>query len=308
MKILLTGARGFTGPYVRAEFEQGAHQVIGAVPHASVDPQEVTLDVQDLGACRSVIDRERPDVVVHLAGIAHTQEVRSEPYYLTNVIGTENLLRACKDVGHVPHKIFLFSSSAVYGTPAKDQTEIDENAALQPTNHYGISKVAMELMARTWFDRLPILIVRPFNYIGQGQAPNFVMAKIVDHFQRREPSIELGNIDVARDFSDVRDVADTYRRMIYIDAVSDVVNVCAGRAYSLRYAIEALQAITGHAPDVRVNPAFVRLNDPKVIRGSTEKLERLIGARHIRDLNATLRWMAEGKIAVPRSQPISIAA
>jgi GDP-6-deoxy-D-talose 4-dehydrogenase len=308
MKILLTGARGFTGPYVRNELIRAGHRVIGAVPYATQNPDEITLDVQDLSACRNAIERERPDVIVHLAGIANTQEVRSEPYYLVNVIGTENLLRACRDVGHTPRKILLFSSSAVYGMPAPGQVEIDEAAPLQPANHYGISKVAMELMARTWFDKLPILVVRPFNYIGQGQTPHFVMAKIVDHFVRREPIIELGNIDVARDFSDVRDVAEIYRRMMNTDAVSEVVNVCAGRAYSLRYAIEALRQMTGHPLEVRVNPAFVRPNDPKLVRGSTKKLDSLIGTRQIRELDTTLQWMAEPAMSSALAEPVSIAA
>lgn len=292
MKTLLTGARGFTGPYVRAELERAGHTVIGAVFEAALAADEVALDISDLASCRAVIDRERPDVIVHLAGIAATQEVRAEPYYAINVIGTENLLRACRDVGHVPRKILLVSSATVYGVPVEGQFEIDEDAPLRPVNHYAISKLAMELMARTWFDRLPILVARPFNYIGRGQGLNFVTAKIVDHFRRRAPLIELGNLDVARDFSDVRDVAETYRRLIDTDAVSGVVNVCSGQAYSLQYVLDMLQFSTGHSIEVCVNPAFVRLNDPKIVRGSTDKLERMVGKRILRDFTPTLQWLA----------------
>lgn len=169
MKTLLTGARGFTGPYVRAEFEQAGHTVVGGVFNAALGADEVALDISDLANCRAVIDRERPDVIVHLAGIAATQEVRAEPYYAINVVGTENLLRACRDVGHVPRRILLVSSATVYGVPVEGQVEIGEDSPLRPVNHYAISKLAMELMARTWFDRLPILVVRPFNYVGRGQ-------------------------------------------------------------------------------------------------------------------------------------------
>jgi len=293
MKTLLTGARGFTGPYVRAELERAGHTVVGAVFDAALEADEVALDISDLASCRAVIDRERPDVIVHLAGIAATQEVRAEPYYAINVIGTENLLRACRDVGHLPHKILLVSSATVYGMPVEGQFEIDEDAPLRPVNHYAISKLAMELMARTWFDRLPILVARPFNYIGRGQGLNFVTAKIVDHFRRRAQVIELGNLDVARDFSDVRDVAETYRRLIDTDAVSDVVNISSGQAHSVRYVLDTLTALTGHSIEVRVNPAFVRLNDPKVVQGATAKLDRLVGARVLRELDSTLQWLAE---------------
>ncbi|CAB3803197.1 NAD-dependent epimerase/dehydratase family protein [Pararobbsia alpina] len=296
MKILLTGVRGFTGPYVRAELERAGHTVIGTVFGAATSATEIGLDIQCLSACRAAIEQERPDVIINLAGIAATQEAHTEPYYLTNVIGAENLLRACWDVGHMPKKILMISSSVVYGMPMEGQTEIDENSPQRPVNHYGISKLAMELLARTWFDRLPILIVRPFNYIGRGQKPNFVTAKIVDHFRRKAPFVELGNLDVARDFSDVRDVAAIYRMLIETDAVSDVVNVCSGRAYPLQYVLNTLQAITGHPLDVRVNPAFVRANDPKLVRGATAKLEGLIGERRIHDFDSTLEWMAEGDL------------
>jgi nucleoside-diphosphate-sugar epimerase len=309
MKTLLTGARGFTGPYVRAELERAGHTVVGAVFDAALEANEVALDISDLASCRAVIDRERPDVIVHLAGIAATQEVRAEPYYSVNVIGTENLLRACWDVDHMPRKILLVSSATVYGVPVEGQLEIDETAPLRPVNHYAISKLAMELMARAWFERLPILIVRPFNYIGRGQAPSFVTAKIVDHFRRRSPVIELGNLDVARDFSDVRDVAETYAQLIdHKSAVGDIINVCSGRAFSLQYVIDTLQEITGHGIDVRINPAFVRINDPKSVRGSTRRLDQLIGVRHLSELNSTLEWMVEPMMLKPRLTPAGALA
>lgn len=279
---------------MRTELEHSGHIVIGTTRGAPVDDREIQMNMQDIQGCRTVIEHERPDAIIHLAGIAFAQEVHTEPYYATNVIGTENLLRACAEVGHTPRKIVLASSSVVYGVPAEGQVEIDEQAPLRPVSHYGISKLAMELTARTWFDRLPILVVRPFNYIGRGQALNFVTAKILDHFRRRAPFIELGNLDVARDFSDVRDVAETYRRLIDIDAASDIVNVCSGRAYPLQNVIGTLEAITGHEINVRVNPAFVRPNDPKLVRGSTARLEQIIGKRHLREFNSTLRWMVEG--------------
>lgn len=300
MKTLLTGARGFTGPYVRAEFERAGHHVVGAVFDAPLESDEVSIDISDLASCRSVIDREQPDVIVHLAGIAATQELRAEPYYSINTTGTENLLRACGDVGHVPSKILLVSSATVYGTPTEGQIEIDEAAPLRPATHYAMSKLAMELMARNWFDRLPILVARPFNYIGRGQALNFVTAKIVDHFRRRASHIELGNIDVARDFSDVRDVAETYLRLVEnAEAVSEVVNVCSGRAFSLQYVIDTLSAMTGHAIDLRVNPFLVRPDDPKLVRGSTHRLEELTGNRRLHELDSTLEWMIESVAVEP---------
>jgi nucleoside-diphosphate-sugar epimerase len=104
--------------------------------------------------------------------------------------------------------------------------------------------------------------------------------------------IELGNLDVARDFSDVRMVANCYRRLLETPgAVGNVYNTCSGRAYSLVDVLRMAESITGHSMEIRVNPAFVRANEVKVLRGSRARLEQAIGAIHDYSLEETLRWM-----------------
>ncbi len=146
-------------------------------------------------------------------------------------------------------------------------------------------------MVRTWFDRLPILIVRPFNYTGRGQAPNFLVPKIVEHFARRESAIELGNIDVARDFSDVRYVARAYQALLASDAAAETVNVCTGTPYTLREILSTASDLTGHELEIRVNPAFVRQTDVKMLAGSPAKLRSLVPAVEAIPFVDTLRWM-----------------
>ena len=148
-------------------------------------------------------------------------------------------------------------------------------------------------MVRTWFDRLPIVITRPFNYTGVGQDAQFLIPKIVSHFKRRADNIELGNLDVSRDFSDVRDVADAYVALLESDSKSEVFNVCSGRAVALRAVLDMAARITGHALKVTVNPAFVRANEIPVLRGSHRKLSSAIAYAARYSLEDTVQWMLE---------------
>jgi GDP-6-deoxy-D-talose 4-dehydrogenase len=289
--VLLTGANGFTGAYVRAELEAAGHRVVGAMVGAAPGPHQVTLDITSLDNCRRVMETVRPDYLVHLAAISFVAHADVEAFYRVNVIGTLNLLQAMADAGLAPHRVLIASSANVYGNATAGV--ISESQPPQPVNHYAASKLAMEHMVRTWNDRLPIVISRPFNYTGVGQSPNFLVPKIVSHFVQRAPLIELGNLDVERDFSDVRMVAQAYRGLLENESAGKTVNVCSGRPYSLRDIISNMQKIAGYEIDVRVNPAFVRQSEVKTLIGSVEKLHSIIGKVNAIPFEDTLRWMAQ---------------
>lgn len=289
--VLLTGANGFTGRYVRAELEAAGYKVVGAVVGAPKGSQEVGLDITSPDNCRRVMEKVRPNYLVHLAAISFVQHADADAFYRVNVIGTINLLQAMADAKISPRRVLIASSANVYGNATSGV--ITEEQAPQPINHYAVSKLAMEFMVKTWFDRMPIVLTRPFNYTGVGQAPHFLVPKIVSHFVQRAPVIELGNLDVERDFSDVRMVARAYRGLLEHDCAGEVVNICSGRPYSLRNIIGMMQDIAGYEIDVRVNPAFVRQSEVKTLVGSIEKLHSLIGNFEPIPLEETLRWMAQ---------------
>jgi len=152
----------------------------------------------------------------------------------------------------------------------------------------------MEYMARLWHDKLPIIVARPFNYTGVGQSSQFLLPKIVGHFQRGERVIELGNIDVERDFSDVRRVVDAYRRLLQLAPAGGVFNVCSGRAVSLKSVIATMEQIAGYSIEVRVNPAFVRANEVRRLQGDGSRLQAAVGPLEDIPLETTLRWMFDG--------------
>jgi len=173
---------------------------------------------------------------------------------------------------------------------------LSESTRPCPANDYAVSKLAMEFMAKLWLDKLPIFIVRPFNYTGVGQSPDFLIPKIVSHFNSGADHIELGNLDVWREFNDVRFVADVYRQLIELAPVGQTINICSCKTYSLCEVISIAENITGHSIQVRVNTAFVRANEVTKLCGDNSLLQSLLGGIESYSFEDTLGWML-GKVA-----------
>lgn len=289
-RALITGLRGFTGYYMAQELTAAGYRVYGTVmPGEELGPDIVALDLCDRDAVARMVDEVQPDVVAHLAGIAFVAHSDAELIYRVNVVGTRNLLEALAAGKHRPTSVLLASSANIYGNASVPV--IDESVPPAPANDYAVSKLAMEYMARLWMDKLPITIARPFNYTGIGQAENFLLPKIVSHFRRNEKRIELGNLAIARDFSDVRMVARAYRRLLAVAPAGEAFNVCSGASHSLANLIDMMSEIAGYHIDVHVNPAFVRANDVLTLSGSNSKLTAVIGQLDPTPLSETLRWM-----------------
>ena len=295
-KILVTGAGGFTGPYLAAELQRAGYEVHGLVhkPVASGNVPGVSalhvVDLSDAAGLAAVVNEVQPDKVVHLAAIAFVEHGDIDAIYRTNLMGTRHLLEALTQSKAPLDAVVLASSANVYGNSVGGV--LDEATPPAPANDYAVSKLAMEYVARLYADRLPLITVRPFNYTGVGQAESFLIPKIVNHVRRRAPLIELGNLDVARDFSDVRNVVQLYRRLLEAPAaLGQTFNVCTGQAWSLNDVLAMVREISGHDFEVRVNPAFVRQNEVKMLVGSRAKLDAVVGEVPEIALRDTLQWM-----------------
>jgi len=292
-KALITGVHGFTGRYMAMELADAGYCVFGMGAGtgsvAGVDDYR-QIDLLDAPAVQAVVEDCRPDVVVHLAAVAFVGHGDADAFYRVNLLGTRNLLQALASLSNRQDAVLLASSANVYGNASEGI--LSEAVPPAPANDYAVSKLAMEYMAKLYMNRLPLVITRPFNYTGAGQDERFLVPKIVAHFRRKAPIIELGNIEVWRDFGDVRMVVRAYRQLLEQNsAVGQTVNVCSGQAHSLHEILDMCKAITGHDIRVEINSAFVRENEVRVLRGDDTRLRTLLAGWQPIELRDTLRWM-----------------
>lgn len=294
-RTLITGVNGFTGRYLAKVLSDRGHEVHGLVRRSGAAIEGVArlheADLAESNRLTDVLREIAPDHVVHLAAVAFVAHGDIEQMYRTNIIGTRNILASLSRDSHA-RSIILASSANIYGNSYSGI--LAESVLPVPANDYGVTKLAVEHLAHIYAEQLPLIVVRPFNYTGVGQSPNYIVPKIVDHARRRERVIELGNIDVERDFSDVRAVADIYARLLDApEAIGETFNVCSGQAVSLRNVLDIVARLAGRRMDIQVNPAFVRTNEVKMLCGSRSKLESVIGPVDMPPLEETLRWMLD---------------
>jgi nucleoside-diphosphate-sugar epimerase len=297
-KVMVTGAHGFTGRYLcdllaskNFEVHGLVHQVDPAIVQKHFVGHECNLS--DLSRLTRIVTDIRPDYLIHLAAISFVPHGNVEEIYQTNLLGTRNLLEAFVRAGCVPTSILVASSANVYGNRVGGQ--ISEECPLDPVNDYAISKVASEYILKLYANELPIICVRPFNYTGVGQSELFLIPKMVSHARARAPIISLGNLDTARDFSDVRAVAMKYLRLMNTpDAIGQTFNVCSGTAYSLREILEMVTSLAGHDMMVEVDPSLVRPNEVKQLWGNPIKLNSIISGDDDIPLEHTIQWMLGG--------------
>lgn len=289
-RVLVTGSGGFTGRHLCAHLREHGFDVVGLTDHAALAPGEIRADLTDDAAMRAALHEAKPDYVIHLAAIAFPGHAQAAEIYRVNLTGTLVLLQALAESTYGRRGVLLPSTGTVYADAGTSL--IREDSPIAPASHYAVSKLAMEHMAQLFRATLPIAIVRPFNYTGPGQREPYLVPKIVRHFVDRAPVIELGNVDVERDFLDVRTVVDAYRRLLVEPrAHGQTLNLCSQRGTTVRALVQTLSTITGHAIEIRVNPKFVRAGEPQRIVGSSQLLRTVIGELLDIPLATTLRDM-----------------
>ncbi|MGC8724885.1 MAG: GDP-mannose 4,6-dehydratase [Acidobacteriota bacterium] len=273
MRLLLTGAQGFVGRYVQA-----------ATPCVSL-PEG--LDLRDRAALTAAVAAIAPDAVLHLAAQSFVPASFENPRetFDINFTGTLNLLEALRAAEFRGRMLFV-GSGDTYGQVAETALPVREDHPLRPRNPYAVSKVAAEALCYQWSQTsgFEIVLVRPFNHIGPGQSPRFAIADFARQIAevrlgRRAPILQVGDIDVTRDFTDVRDVVRAYGLLLKRGRNGVVYNVCSGKEYRIRDLLRRLLILAGVEATIEQDPARLRRAEQRRLVGSYAALARDTGWR-----------------------------
>lgn len=235
----------------------------------------------DVHRVRQAVEEARPTKVYHCAGSPHAAASWHDTAtpLAQNVIGTHHLLDALRVAGR-QCRVLVTGSAAVY---AASDVPLTEQHAVAPVSPYALSKFAQERLSLRAIeeDGLEVVMTRSFNHTGARQTPAFVAPSIARQVALveagAEPVITVGNLDAARDFTDVRDVADAYMALMEAGRSGEIYNVASGVAYSMRRLLDALVERASLPVRVETDPGRMRPHDTPVIVGDASKLRLATG-------------------------------
>jgi len=287
MRALVTGGRGFVGTWLAAHLRAQGDDVV-------VTGEEV--DVTDAEAVRTSLADIQPDAVYHLAGWAAVGSSWESPaaVFSVNANGALHILDAARRLDARP-RVLIVSSAEVYGRVQPEQLPLTEDMAVSPVSPYAASKVAAEVVARQAFlgFGLDVFVVRPFNHIGPGQSPGFVVSdlakRIVEAQRTGATTLSMGNPTPRRDLTDVRDVVRAYRMLVERGVPGETYNVCSGDDVVIGDLARRLIALSGSELELLTGSVDVRAVDVPVLRGDAAKLRQATGWSPEIPLDDTLR-------------------
>ncbi len=250
-----------------------------------------SVDLLDRRAvARSVADLA-PSVIYHCAGIAHVGDAWSDPARAlrVNAIGTHHVLEAVR-AARLSCPVLVTGSALVYRPSLHP---IAEDDPIAPSDPYGVSKLAQEMLALRSSD-VPVYLVRPFNHAGPGQADSYVTSSFARQIAEveagiRTPVLRVGNLEAARDITDVRDTIRAYPCVVQRGRAGRPYNVCSGRAYRVRDLLDLLVGMSQVPIEVELDPARLRRSDNPVVVGNPSRIHSETGWRPEITIERTLR-------------------
>lgn len=293
MRALITGAGGFVGQHLCTYLLTHTDwELLGtSYPEPVENPRPHTclslvyLDLRDADSVREAIGSFRPDVIFHLAAQSHVPTSLADPWETleNNMRAQLNVLEGVRRA-HPSARVIVIGSNEEYGWPRPEELPLTEESPLRPVNPYAVSKVGQDFLGLQYHLAygMDVVRLRPFNHTGPGQSPRFVVPSFSRQIARieaglQEPVMRVGNLDVARDFTDVRDIVRAYHIAAMQGEAGEVYNLASGVARSVRGILETLLSFTQVPIRVEVDPSLYRPADVPVIYGSAEKFHRRTG-------------------------------
>jgi GDP-4-dehydro-6-deoxy-D-mannose reductase len=285
-KVLVTGANGFVGQHLVKELSENGIDVVGVggtAGSAKKSPfvtEYMVLDLNDAAAVQK-IDFRGIDGVIHLAGLAAVGPSFDDPLgYITTNVGIEiNLFEAALAQNAKP-KFLVVSSGNLYD--GKAPLPLTEESAVFPGSPYAVSKIGQEQMALHYGLRgFDCIVARPFNHIGPGQNPGFLVPdiaqQVIECEQGKRSEVLVGNLDAQRDYTDVRDIVRAYRLLLEKGSAGETYNICSGKAVSGHDIVSGILAAAGSQAPLKADPQKMRPSDNLLVYGDSSKLTAATG-------------------------------
>jgi GDP-4-dehydro-6-deoxy-D-mannose reductase len=311
MRSLVTGISGFVGGHLAEHLVASGDLVVGLSASGRWPAELARLgrsvriercDLIETGEAElaDLLRRKQPEVIYHLAAQSNPQQSVSDPRgtWALNLGGSLNLLEAVKSSGLKP-RVILVSSGVCYGNPAPALIPVREDCPLRPNNPYAASKAAADLLGIQHYlgHGTEVVIVRPFNHAGPRQSPRYVLAalavQVAEVEAGRRDCVEVGNLDVVRDFTDVRDVVRGYRLLALHGQPGEIYNLGSGRGTKIADALERLRSVAQKPIAVRVDPGRVRPVDQPLLVADASNLRTATGWEPGFTIEQTLADMLE---------------
>ncbi|MCK7594457.1 GDP-mannose 4,6-dehydratase [Pseudomarimonas salicorniae] len=289
-RLLVTGATGFVGQWVTRCLSTDARHQFEVVPMP-------TLDIRNLEAVVDAVSEIRPNAVLHLAAqsfVPRSFEAPRETLEI-NLFGTLNLLQALQRVAF-PGRMLFVSSGDVFGRVPDAALPVNEAWQAEPRNPYAVSKLAAEKLCLQWHhsEGMDVCIARPFNHVGPGQDDRFVLPSLARQVAEissgaREPIVEAGDIDVSRDFTDVRDVVEAYAAILTLGVSGRTYLIGSGRERSIRELLVRMCELEGVEVKIHQDPRRMRPSEQRRMVADPRLLYEDTGWRPQTPMDVTLR-------------------
>ncbi|WP_165246899.1 GDP-mannose 4,6-dehydratase [Paludisphaera soli] len=312
MRAFVTGITGFVGGHLAEHLLASGDQVVGVSASGRFPDdlaalaREVRVERADLADAETdlagLLARKRPEAIYHLAAQSNPRASVDDPRgtWALNLGGTLNLLSAVKAAGLEPTpRVVIVGSGTCYGDPAPEFIPVSESCPLRPNNPYAASKAAADLLGVQMHlaDHLDVVMARPFNHAGPRQSPRYVLATLARQVAEveagRKEAVEVGNLDVVRDYTDVRDVVRAYRLLALGGTPGEIYNLGSGRGLRLADALETLRGLASRPVEVRVDPARFRAVDLPYLVADASRLRAAVGWEPIVPIEQTLADMLD---------------